>query len=75
MIPKEGYCKHLTPEYWEQMGYQRGWRDAAVMAFPHLEILRKDDKENTIFIILNGLIRRPVTIRIDRKTGHTEAMY
>jgi hypothetical protein len=74
-IPKGGYCKHLTPEYWEKKGYQRGWGDAAVMAFPHLEILRKDGEEATEFIILNGVIRRPVQITINRKTGSTGASY
>src|ERR1017187_10275644 len=27
-IPEGGYCKHLTPEYWEKKGYERGWGDA-----------------------------------------------
>lgn len=74
-IPPKGYCKHLTPEYWEEKGYQRNWGDAAVCAFPHLEILRKADEEETVFIILNGHIRRPVTIEIDRKTGNVCASY
>src|SRR5216683_5241328 len=33
-IPMDGYCKHLTPEWWASQGWERGWGDAAVMRWP-----------------------------------------
>jgi hypothetical protein len=61
-IPIGGYCKHLTPEWWESQGWQRKWGDAAVMAWPELEILRRDDGDSFRYLILNGKLRRPVEI-------------
>lgn len=74
-IPKKGYCKHLTPEYWETKGYRRGWGDAAVCAFPDLEILRKIGNDQVSFLILNGKLRRPVIISFDKETGYADASY
>ena len=61
-IPLGGYCRHLTPEWWESQGWQRNWGDAAVMAWPELEILRRDDGDSFRYLILNGKLRRPVEI-------------
>jgi hypothetical protein len=74
-IPEGGYCKHLTPEYWENKGYERGWGDAAVCNFPELEILLKENDAGSSFIILNGTLRRPVRIEVNRKTGGVDASY
>lgn len=74
-IPGGGYCKHLTPEYWAKKGYHRGWGDAAVCNFPELEILRREADEVSGFIILNGTLRRPVRIEVDKKTGRIDASY
>lgn len=74
-IPRGEYCKHLTPEYWAKEGYKRGWGDAAVCHFPDIEILRKDAGDIVKFIILNGTLRRPVTMEFDRKTGVVDASY
>jgi hypothetical protein len=57
------YCQHFTPEYWESMGYLRGWGDAAVMNWPGLEILIKSSKSRTEFLILAPFSqRRPVIL-------------
>jgi hypothetical protein len=61
-IPVGGYCRHLTPEWWESQGWERAWGDAAVMAWPELEILRREDDEQFRYVILNGNLRRPVKI-------------
>ncbi len=74
-IPEGGYCKHLTPEYWEKKGYERGWGDAAVCNFPELEILLKEDDEASRYLILNGTLRRPVIITFNRKTGGVDPSY
>jgi len=74
-IPEGGYCKHLTPEYWEREGYERGWGDAAVCNWPQLEILLKQNDEESSFLILNGTLRRPVTITFNRRTGGVEPSY
>ena len=74
-IPEGGYCKHLTPEYWTKKGYDRGWGDAAVCNFPELEILLKENDSVSSFIILNGTLRRPVTITFNRKTGGVDPSY
>jgi hypothetical protein len=37
------------------------------MAFPNLEIVLKRDTEKTEFIILNGVIRRPVRITLKQE--------
>jgi hypothetical protein len=61
-IPAGGYCKHFTPEWWASQGWERGWGDAAVMAWPDLEILRREDGDSFRYLILNGKLRRPVEI-------------
>ena len=58
----DGYCKHLTPEWWESQGWHRNWGDAAVMMWPELEILRRDDGDSIRYLILNGKLRGPVEI-------------
>lgn len=60
-----GYCVHLTPEYWVEMGYERNWGDAAVMAWPSLEILRKQQGTRIEFLVLNADMRRPVKLYLD----------
>ena len=61
-IPMGGYCKHLTPEWRESQGWERDWGDAAVMMWPDLEILRREDGDFFRYLILNGKLRRPVEI-------------
>ncbi len=60
-------CEHWQPEHWESRGYQRDWGDAAVMNWPQMEILRKEevtDQEMKVsFVILAPYaMRRPVII-------------
>jgi len=56
-------CHHWQPEYWEKQGYQRHWGDAAVSNWPELEILRKQNSQGTVFIILAPrVLRRPVML-------------
>ena len=39
-LPEDAkFCRHFLPEYWQTKGFDRGWGDAAVMNWPHLEIL------------------------------------
>lgn len=61
-IPIGGHCKHLMPEWWESQGWQRKWGDAAVVSWPDLEILRREDGDSFRYLILNGNLRRPVEI-------------
>jgi hypothetical protein len=61
--PEDYVCPHWTPEYWEAQGYQRNWGDAAVMHWPELEILRKEENGETRFVILAPrVLRRPVEL-------------
>lgn len=67
-IPLGHFCKHWRPEFWESRGYLRNWGDAAVMNWPHMEILRSeersDDGTQVSFVILAPYaMRRPVVIR------------
>jgi hypothetical protein len=64
MAPDGTYCVHFTPEYWAERGYKRHWGDAAVMNWPHLEILRREtDDGGTEFVILAPhASRRPVIL-------------
>jgi hypothetical protein len=64
-------CKHFDPLYWEAQGYQRNWGDAAIMALPTLEILRKEDELSTKYLIIQPQLRRTVEIYIDKKTGYS----
>jgi hypothetical protein len=57
-----GYCVHFTPDYWEAQGWQRNWGDAAVMAWPTLEILRKQQGNKIEFLVLCADVRRPVRL-------------
>jgi len=41
-IPEGGYCKHLTPEYWEKKGYERDGVMLRCVISPELEILLKE---------------------------------
>lgn len=43
-IPPGHFCEHWRPEHWENRGYVRDWGDAAVMNWPHMEILRKVER-------------------------------
>lgn len=63
-IPDGYICEHFTPEYWEKQGYVRGWGDASVMNWPHLEILRKEVKRGDVsFVVLAPFsARRPVIL-------------
>lgn len=63
-IPKGGYCKHFQPDWWVKQGWVRNWGDAAVMAFPTLEILRREQTTSPKcqFLILCPALRRPVII-------------
>jgi hypothetical protein len=70
-IPVGGYCKHFTPEWWVEQGYVRYWGDAAVNAFPILEILRKETETNTKYLIIQPQLRRTVEIFVDKKTGYS----
>jgi len=57
------YCIHFTPEYWVEQGYERDWGDAAVMNWPHLEILRQQTGQDCRFVILAPHAqRRPVEL-------------
>jgi hypothetical protein len=57
------YCVHFTPEYWVDQGYERDWGDAAVMNWPHLEILRQQTGQDCRFVILAPHAqRRPVEL-------------
>lgn len=67
LAPGGKYCVHFTPEFWVACGYERGWGDAAVRNWPHLEILRRYHKEGgkgeTEFVILAPhATRRPVIL-------------
>jgi hypothetical protein len=70
-----GYCKHLTPEWWASRGWERGWGDAAVMAWPDLEILCRHDGDFHRYLILNGKLRRPVEISFAKDGSELEASY
>lgn len=66
-IPPGQFCEHWRPEYWEARGYVRGWGDAAVMNWPQMEILRKEERTDSEvhvrFVILAPYaLRRPVVI-------------
>lgn len=66
-VPSGHFCEHWRPEYWEARGYVRNWGDAAVMNWPHMEILRRehrtDQMDEISFIILApNLLRRPLLI-------------
>lgn len=67
-FPGGDYCQHFKPEYWEAQGYERRWGDAAVMNWPHLEILKRvqfeeTDHPKTEFVVLAPhAARRPVVI-------------
>lgn len=68
MVRPGEFCKHWQPEYWETLGYQRSWGDAAVMNWPHMEILRRekatDEGVEVSFVILAPYaMRRPVVIK------------
>lgn len=56
------YCVHLTPEHWAVEGWERHWGDAAVDAWPTLEILRRVRDTRVEFLVLSGELRRPVTL-------------
>jgi hypothetical protein len=57
------YCRHFSPVYWVRRGYERGGGDAAVMNWPHLEILRGETPDGIEFLILAPhATRRPVVI-------------
>ncbi len=62
------HCAHLTPEWWEKHGYERGWGDAAVERFPVLEILRRETDHEIEYLILNAELRRPVRIYFTKGT-------
>ena len=74
-IPIGGYCKHLTPEWWESQGWERGWGDAAVMQWPDLEILCRHDGNSHRYLILNGELRRPVKISFAKDGSNLDASY
>lgn len=59
-----GYCVHLTPDYWADQGWERNWGDAAVMAWPTLEILKRRQSDRIEYLILNGELRRPVRLYV-----------
>ena len=64
-LPNDYICEHFRPEYWEERGFERNWGDAAVNNFPHLEILRREDKKRgeIEFVILAPYsARRPVLL-------------
>lgn len=61
--PIDFICEHFRPDHWVAKGFVRNWGDAAVMNWPHLEILRKEDGEEVQYVILCPLTtRRPVII-------------
>ena len=66
--PAPGYfCTHWRPETWVARGYERGWGDAAVMNWPHMEVLRREEVTDTgttvIFVVLAPYaLRRPLQI-------------
>lgn len=72
--PADFICEHFCPEFWMERGFFRNWGDAAVMNWPHLEILRKDDEKEVVYVILAPFItRRPVTIYA--KKGETPGQF
>ena len=69
------YCVHFTPEYWVELGYERGWGDASLRGgWPRLEILRCEDAHGkTNFVILAPHVaRRPVILKAE---GFAWGMY
>ena len=75
-LPEDAkFCRHFLPEYWQTKGFDRGWGDAAVMNWPHLEILVRrdlgDSDEGARFIILAPYsARRPVEIYTSDPYAH-----
>jgi hypothetical protein len=65
---REGYmCEHWMPEYWESKGYVRNWGDAAVMNWPHLEVLRRETRsaemaEVEFLVLAPFALRRPLKL-------------
>jgi hypothetical protein len=74
-IPRGKTCKHFTPEYWEAKGYVRNWGDAAIVALPVLEILRKEDETYTKYLIIQPQLRRPVEIYVDKVNNSSWGSY
>jgi hypothetical protein len=63
---KDRFCRHFTPEYWVRKGFDRGWGDAAVMNWPLLEVLRRQEASRTEFVLLAPYgTRRPVVLYSD----------
>ena len=65
---RQGYiCEHWKPKYWEKKGFVRNWGDAAVMNWPHLEVLRRENRSSELdeveFVVLAPFsLRRPLEL-------------
>ena len=71
-ISPGGACKHYDPEFWQAIGWRRGWGDAAVMGLPEsIEILRREDGERVEYLILGRKLRRPVKLWFDKGSGES----
>lgn len=69
------HCKHYDPNYWVSQGFARNWGAAAVNCYPDLEILRKETEDQTEYIILSLVARRPVRLYVNKKTGDSWNSY
>jgi len=74
--PATGPCPHWLPSYWKAQGYVRNWGDAAVMAWPRMEILRRETPDEIDYVILApGVLRIPLHIYVRWRTGTSWGMY
>ena len=69
-LPEDYVCPCLDPEAYVKRGYERNWGDAAVMNWPHLEILKKETTEGYEFVVLSPAhTRRPVILHVIKGKG------